>query len=543
MPVIKVTIAFQVPLTSVLSMGDLGRKQICNDKSGFCNVNQFTEYMHRFNAKAEPCSRSRNWAVKGVRWPKYQRDLGCDMSDESDTDQHSDDKVLQADDVRGNHTTNRWGIWAAPEKYRTTDGYELIHYWFVQYNPLYVFSALCVLGGVYLLALELDGDAVAGGWSLGQVFLFAVIQFYELLLIAAAGFLVHKVGLIRPAIILMMLEGLFLFDCTFRLETISHLGVTGTTLSVVWVVLAPVKVWLLGRALRIDIPRTVIWLVAGGAAGLALMLQTLAMPEVNRAMIILVATWWGAALVAFVVIVKPRISRSSTPDIASDEVSKRISKSLLMLLGGIYFYHVFNYVAWVGVDGAPVFGPMLGTVFLMVALLRLNEREIWVGAALALAASLSYPAATFSMCVLATVVLLYRALQSGNARFLVGAVLTGYFATWVFAWAGEGPPLPPMWSTVVAGSLLGYLAWKLREPAAVLVLAVGGLGIAGRYDFNPMYLLPQTRLGVGILLIVAGFLALTVGLWVNWWFRSPPRTLDHGEEECGAPDSATQSEL
>ncbi|MEE8286563.1 MAG: hypothetical protein V3R72_07685, partial [Gammaproteobacteria bacterium] len=424
--------------------------------------------------------------------------------------------------------------------YRTTDWHELIHYWFVQYNPLYVFSALCVLGGVYLLALELDGNTVAvtnRGWSLGQVFLFAVIQLYELLLIAAAGFLVHKVGLIRPAIILMMLEGVFLFDCTFRLETISHLGFIGTALSVVWVVLVPVKAWLFGRALRIDIPRAVIWLLAGGAAGLALMLQALAMPDVNRAIIILIATWWGAALVALAVIVKPRISRSGTPGVASDDVSKRIAKSLLMLLGGIYFYHVLNYVAWVGVEEGLVFGPMIGTAFLMVALLRASEREIWMGAALSLVASLMYPSATFPMCVLATVVLLYRAWQTGNARFIVGAVLTGYVATSVFAWTGGQPPLPPMWSTVVAASLLGYLAWKLREPTAVLALAVGGLGIAIRYDFNPLYLLPETRFGLGLLLVAAGFLALTVGVWVNWWFRSPTRALDPGEEKYGAPGS------
>ncbi len=467
------------------------------------------------------------------------------MSDGLDTDQHSDEKALQADDVRDNQSTNRWGLWAASEKYRTTDWHELIHYWFVQYNPLYVFSALCVLGGVYLLALELDGNTVAvtnRGWSLGQVFLFAVIQLYELLLIAAAGFLVHKVGLIRPAIILMMLEGVFLFDCTFRLETISHLGFIGTALSVAWVVLVPVKAWLFGRALRIDIPRAVIWLLAGGAAGLALMLQALAMPDVNRAIIILVATWWGAALVALAVIVKPRISRSGTPGVASDDVSKRIAKSLLMLLGGIYFYHVLNYVAWVGVEEGLVFGPMIGTAFLMVALLRASEREIWMGAALSLVASLMYPSATFPMCVLATVVLLYRARQSGNARFVVGAVLTGYVATWVFAWTGGQLLSPPMWSTVVTGSLLGYLAWKLREPTAVLALAVGGLGIAARYDFNPMLLLPQTRLGLGILLVAAGFLALTVGVWVNWWFRSPTRALDHGEGVTHAPLSGNVSE-
>ena len=92
------------------------------------------------------------------------------MSGGSDTDQHSGDMALQTDDAGDNESTNRWGLWAASEKYRTTNGYELIHYWFVQYNPLYVFSALCVLGGVYFLAVELDVNTVAGtnrDWSLG----------------------------------------------------------------------------------------------------------------------------------------------------------------------------------------------------------------------------------------------------------------------------------------------------------------------------------------------------------------------------------------
>ena len=191
------------------------------------------------------------------------------MPEESDTNQRSDDAALQADGGPDVHSTNRLprGLWPASKKAHTPEWNELIHYWFVQYNPLYFFSAFCFLGGVYLLALELDGNALAGGdWSLALVFLFAVIQLYEFLLIAAAGFLVHKIGLIRPAVILTLLEGVFLFDCTFRLETISHLGLIGTVMSIMWVALVPVKAWLLGKALRIDLSPTVIWLLAGGGA-------------------------------------------------------------------------------------------------------------------------------------------------------------------------------------------------------------------------------------------------------------------------------------
>lgn len=459
------------------------------------------------------------------------------MSSGSDADKNLVDAALRADDGLDKKSTNQWGLWPASGKSRSTDWHELIHYWFVRYNPLYFFSAFCVLAGVYLLTLELDGNGVAGvqnNWSLGQIVLFAVIQLYELLLIAAAGFLVHKVGLIRPAIILTILEGVFLFDCTFRLETISHLGSVGTALSVVWAVLVPVKAGLLGKALRIDLPHVVTLLVAGGAAGLAIMVQALSMPDIDRAMTILVATWWGAGLFALAVILKPSISGPDTFSVASANVAKRIAKSLLMLVGGMYFYHVLNYVAWIGVDEGRVIGPMIGTAFLMVALFRSSEREIWMGTGLSLIGSFTFPQTTFPLCVLAAAVLLYRAWQTGNMRFVVGAVLIAYFATCVFPWDGGRILSPPVWSTVVTGGLLAYLAWKTHEPTAFLALAVGGLGIAGRYDFNLLILFPQTRLGTGILLIVAGFVAITVGVWVNWWFRSPTRQIDHGEDETDA---------
>ena len=35
--------------------------------------------------------------------------------------------------------------------------------------------------------------------------------------------------------------------------------------------------------------------------------------------------------------------------------------------------------------------------------------------------------------------------------------------------------------------------------------------------------------GWGCRLVAAGFLALTVVGWVNWWFRSPSRGCDHGK--------------
>jgi len=84
---------------------------------------------------------------------------------------------------------------------------KLFHRWFVQYNPLYFVSALCVLLGMFLVSLGL-GDL---GWNLGQIILTAVIQVYEILLITGAAILFRLAGERRPAVILGLLEVFFLF--------------------------------------------------------------------------------------------------------------------------------------------------------------------------------------------------------------------------------------------------------------------------------------------------------------------------------------------
>lgn len=301
----------------------------------------------------------------------------------------------------------------------------------------------------------------------------------------------------------------------------SHLGATGTALTVLWVVLIPVKALLLGRALRVRIPLSVIVLLTGGGAGLAMMLQSVTMPGVNRSMMVLAVTWWGAALLAFAIIVRPAIVPAACTSGTSRAVCARIAKSLLLLLAGVYLYHVFNYVAWIGVEDGAVIAPMMGTSFVMVALLRQREKEIWMGTALALLSSLAFPVAVLPMSIVLTAVLVYRARQCANTRFLVAAVLTGYLGAWAFGYSGTGWPALPLWPSVVAAGLLALIAWKLREPIALAVLAAGGLLVAARYEFNPLALLPQSRLSLGILLVVAGFLALTLGVWLNWWLRSP----------------------
>ena len=139
------------------------------------------------------------------------------------------------------------------------------HYWFVQYNPFYFFSALSVLFGVYLVSLGLKDI----GWNEGQLALTGIMQVYEILFIIGAAFLFRVARQSRPAVMLALMEVFFLFDCTLRNETIVSFGRIGQISSVIWILLVPVKLLLLALIFRL---RKVLATITGAtiaAAGMA----------------------------------------------------------------------------------------------------------------------------------------------------------------------------------------------------------------------------------------------------------------------------------
>lgn len=91
---------------------------------------------------------------------------------------------------------------------------------FVKYNPLFVFSAMLVLGGAWLL----NPPQAHGGRGLPLLLqLLGVIQLYEFTLLGAACVLWKKANLARDVRFLMLVLAPFLLDVTF---TTSSTGVT-----------------------------------------------------------------------------------------------------------------------------------------------------------------------------------------------------------------------------------------------------------------------------------------------------------------------------
>ena len=128
--------------------------------------------------------------------------------------------------------------------------------WFVEYNPLYFASALCVFAGVFLIARELPPDDFAAKLGIA-----ASTEAYQFLLMGGAWLLL-RAGSRRAAALLGLVALLFLLDGALNGERIfSHARTMSlapgmrarqavpATLALAF--LAPVKVWMLARLYRL----------------------------------------------------------------------------------------------------------------------------------------------------------------------------------------------------------------------------------------------------------------------------------------------------
>ena len=120
-----------------------------------------------------------------------------------------------------------------------------IYYWFVQYNPFFFFSALCVLIGMYLVTTGLSD------WYTGQLVLASVMNVYELCLILGAVLLFRVAGKRRPGVILGLAAVFFLFDPTLRTEGLTALWPAVLLIAPLWIGLVVIKLAALRYAFRL----------------------------------------------------------------------------------------------------------------------------------------------------------------------------------------------------------------------------------------------------------------------------------------------------
>jgi hypothetical protein len=418
---------------------------------------------------------------------------------------------------------HRWGLLPDRAPGEPLNPRLVWRHWFVHFNPLYVLSALSILGGVFLVNRHFD--RLDTGLSLQpHIALFGVVQAYELLILGGAAFLVRRAGAVRPAVLLALLECLFLFDGTLRLESLLLRGPGLVGISAAWLLLTFVKMWGLAAALRVPLRLRHYASIAGAATALLLVVHLLAHPATPKPLVLTIAAWLGALVIlALDVADAPRSPLAVTDE--QRERAARCTRGAFRILTGAYFFHVWGHLLIGGpADGSWIAAvvPQLGAFCLASALRRSDAAGIWGAGLLTLVSALPVPAAMpYALCVVAMAFAwgVWRGTRGGLGT---GAAFAVYAALWLSEWRGGGEPLPPLpdivsWPTLALLVALAIAAWLARERAAMILLSAGTFGAA--YDLA-LRLLPETELGLGILLLSVGFALLVIGLAVNWWLRA-----------------------
>ncbi|MBF0368656.1 MAG: hypothetical protein HQL52_04285 [Magnetococcales bacterium] len=423
----------------------------------------------------------------------------------------------------------------------------LFRRWFVEYNPLYFFSALCILLGVFLVSQSLE-DLVQDQWSLGQVILFSVVQAYELLLIGGAWLLYRKLGQRRPGVILGMMAVLFLFDTTFRLESVVGTGYWGYSLAAIWVGLLGVKVVGLHRAFHLKINPQALALILAGGVAIGALPHLLAMPGVNKPAIFLIANW-GLAFIGMMVLPNRLTFKTDIPlEKWGETVLGRISRGFWIALLFFYFYHLWNHIIWIGPNHSGTVLSQMVPYFFAVGLRSSEEKGAWFVGVVALPLTFFSPSFVAPTALAVAGMFAWRAWRRGEENGWVGTAFAGYFFLWSLGWS-QGPPpdLPPPLSFAsffLVASLI-FLAWRLQLFFAKLLLFFGFVIAAKDLMFFIQDLaiklagvFPKTRLGWGMMLLGVGFLALLGGLWINWmarkggeWDKAADETEESAESE------------
>ena len=376
-----------------------------------------------------------------------------------------------------------------------------LYYWFVQYNPLYFFSALCVLLGMHLVTAELPD------WYTGQLIVVVVMHLYEFCLIACAALLFRIAKKRRPGVILGLAAMFFLFDPTLRTEGVTALGPVGLAMAMLWMVLVVVKLAALGYAFRLSFPVR-FWITpALSAFVIAAMPYLLEAQVAEPGLLLTIAVWAGAIQLAVFVLYKPAVRCEDDLDDWGETVRRRAVRAAPIVWAGFYLYHL---VAWMGIQNLPMSMHMLIPYVALVMLAARQEAPAWICAFILLGGALTTPSELSAWALAVGAGLAWIGWRQNRPRLYLGVVLCAYLSVWTLGISHLVPPEPSLVLNLLGAGAVLLVGWRYQLytalPAAGLCL------IPGATEY-----LPQNAFQWGVMLLALGFVKLFGGFAVNWY--------------------------
>lgn len=398
--------------------------------------------------------------------------------------------------------------------------------WFVQYNPLFTLSALCVLGGVFALAGGL-GDQ-------GDLALTAILEAYQWLLLGGAALLYRRLARRRSGTILGLLALAYVTDPTLQLAAMTAAGHAWG--NVAWVLLLACKLRALAWALQLRVNAGAVVMALAGGATLAVLPVLRVWATGGNA-----GTWtlWLCGLTAGLGV----LWRLSTPQVHSQvplsefgqTVLRRMRVVLVVGLVLALLYHGGN--AALGVGLSTLWAP-LGVALLVTVRANTNGAQLWLRVGVALLLTVLAPRglgtqhAQVLVMVLAAVALWFN---GGGRRWgSAAAVVLAWVALrqeWLLAWPSGVQPVGP----VLLASALGVVAlWRRRAWNTVLALGVVWAPLVSQ-QWAMAAPLPPWAVGLGLLCV--GFGLLLAGVLLHGVYGWGEKALAMLESVPAAPQA------
>lgn len=422
---------------------------------------------------------------------------------------------------------------------------KLLYRWFVQYNPLYLVSAMLVLGGTILTSRGLATE----GSLYGPLGVAAIAEVYALALIGGAA-LLTRIGQRRPAVMLALLTALYHCDLTLHTETCVQLGVAGTCAAAAWLALFGLKLFALSWAMKVRLSFGAFGTAMLGAAALV------AGPYVTEH----ASYGAGGAFLAVTVFALGHLFPKArvTSLVALDEWGQTVLQRSLAAIWGLWGFLLALHALFWASNHNVALGVVIPVAVLILAHHVRSEAVSWsIIVSLLTFIVICAPAALTLFAMLSAITLALRAYgqfwttvertapdapgpyRMGNegaglhgarrfeyvqvplnaaakARHLTGALASFYLSLWTVGWTGGSWPSHSIAVDITVLVVAIVLSLHLKRWTAISIPAFGGAHAIVSSGIIPT---PHTMLGWGSSALVLGFALLLASLVVSYRVR------------------------